>query len=261
MFNITLPDERQQIILQRLAEDGRVLAAELARDFGTSEDTIRRDLRELAGTGQCRRVYGGALPVSVASTTLQERVARAPARKAALARAAVSLVRAGDVLLIDAGSTNEAIARALPERQGITVITNAPSIATTLAGRDGVDVLLLGGRLDHRSGGTKGARVVDEIRRVRANLCFVGTCGISSGEGISASDRDEAEVKEAMVLSSESTAAVVTADKLETRATFLAASVTSLTHLVVEANTLDSLLNLYRAAGVNVHSAEEAIDD
>ena len=261
MFNVTMPEERQRIILQRLAEDGRVLAAELARDFGASEDTIRRDLRELAGTGRCRRVYGGALPVSVASTTLLERGAQSPVRKAALAWAAVSLVRAGDVLLIDAGSTNEAIARVLPERQGITVITNAPSIATTLAGREGIDILLLGGRFDHRSGGTKGAHVIDEIRRVRAALCFVGTCGISSGEGISASDRDEAEVKEAMVQSCASTAAVVTSDKLETRAAFLVAPVTSLTHLVVEANTLDSLLTPYRAAGVTVHSAEEASDD
>ena len=83
-----LPDERQQIILERLSRRGRVLAGDLAREFRTSEDTIRRDLREMAAAGQCRRVYGGALPLSPASGALAARRAEAPERKAALGRAA-----------------------------------------------------------------------------------------------------------------------------------------------------------------------------
>src|ERR1035441_6534097 len=92
-----LPDERQQIILERLSRRGRVLAGDLAREFRTSEDTIRRDLREMAAAGKCRRVYGGALSLSRASGPLAARLAEAPDRKAALGRAAAALVRPGQV--------------------------------------------------------------------------------------------------------------------------------------------------------------------
>ena len=135
--SFALPGERQRLILERLARDGRVVAAALARELGTSEDTIRRDLRELAAAGRCERVYGGALRLSPASGSFAQREATAPARKAALGRRAAALVRPGQILLIHAGTTNVAIAAALPERQGLTVATNAPAVATALLGREG----------------------------------------------------------------------------------------------------------------------------
>jgi DeoR/GlpR family transcriptional regulator of sugar metabolism len=91
-FMSILAAERQQQILQQLGRDGRVLAAVLAETFSTSEDTIRRDLRDLAGRGLCRRVYGGALPVSPASSSAQIRAGEAGERKAALGQALAALV-------------------------------------------------------------------------------------------------------------------------------------------------------------------------
>src|SRR4051794_13749554 len=195
----TLPGERQRLILERLARDGRVVAAALARGLGTSEDTIRRDLRELAGAGRCERVYGGALRLSPASGSFAQREATAPARKAALGRRAAALVRPGQILLIDAGTTNVAIAAALPERQGLTVATNAPAVATALLGRDGIEVLILGGRLDHGAGGAVGARTVRNIRGMRADLCFVGACAVDARAGVATFDAEEAALKQAMV--------------------------------------------------------------
>jgi DeoR/GlpR family transcriptional regulator of sugar metabolism len=87
-----LAAERPQQILERLARDGRVLATSLAEIFATSEDTIRRDLRDLAGRGLCRRVYGGALPVSPASSSAQIRAGEAIDRKATLGQALAALV-------------------------------------------------------------------------------------------------------------------------------------------------------------------------
>ena len=118
-----LPQERQPWIVNRLRSHGRVVTLELAGLFRVSEDSVRRDLRELAAQGLCKRVYGGALPLSAASTPLKQRRTEAGGRKQALARRAVSLVRRGQVLLIDAGSTNAAIAAALPENFGLTVVT------------------------------------------------------------------------------------------------------------------------------------------
>ena len=250
----TLPAERRQAILRRLAEDGRVVAAALAQEYNKTEDTIRRDLRDLASAGRCRRIYGGAL-ASPASATLSDHEAQAPARRAALARTAAAIVARGDTVFVDAGPTNLAIARALPERQGLTIVTNAPSIAGALAGREGFDVLIIGGRFDHRTGGTMGARTVDEARRIQANLCFVGECAVAAAVGISAFDQEDAILKEAMIQASAGKVVVAARDKFETRASFVIAPTSILTHLVVEAGTDPALLTTFTAAGVAVHVA------
>lgn len=250
-----LPGERQRLILERLGRDGRVVAAALARELGTSEDTIRRDLRELAAAGRCERVYGGALRLSPASGSFAQREATAPARKAALGRRAAALVRPGQILLIDAGTTNVAVAAALPERQGLTVATNAPAVAAALLGREGFEVLLLGGRLDHRAGGAVGARTVRDLRGLRADLCFVGACAVDARAGVAAFDAEEAALKQAMVEASGGVAVAATSEKLGTAAPYLVAPVSALTDLVVEHDAPAEALNLLRACCVRVHIA------
>jgi DeoR/GlpR family transcriptional regulator of sugar metabolism len=160
-----LPRERQQWILERLRSHGRVVSAELAQTFRVSEDAVRRDLRELAAQGLCKRVYGGALPLSAAATPLKQRRHEHAGRKAALARKAVTLVRQDQVLLIDAGSTNAAIAAALPENFGLTVVTNAPDVARVLIDREGFQIVLIGGRIHAGIGGAVGAQAVKDIGR------------------------------------------------------------------------------------------------
>ena len=110
-----MPAERQKEILQRIQKDGRVLATDLAQEFQTSEDTIRRALRDLAAQGRCTRVYGGALAMSAASGSALERRKESAERKFALGKEMAPMVRSGQLLFIDAGSTNLAAARSLPE--------------------------------------------------------------------------------------------------------------------------------------------------
>ena len=98
------PPKDSNRFLDRLGRDGRVLATALAEAFSTSEDTIRRDLRDLAGRGLCRRVYGGALPVSPASRSAQVRAGESTERKAALGQALAGLVAPGSLVFVDSGS-------------------------------------------------------------------------------------------------------------------------------------------------------------
>src|ERR1700678_3302575 len=147
-----LPVERQREILRRWNSHGRVLAAELSTALAVSEDSIRRDLRELAARGLCRRVYGGPLPITPNLRAVNLRGGLQVEKKVLLARKAVNLVRAGHTLLIDAGSTNGAIADALPDRLGLTVVTTAPDIAQRLMDRQGVEILMIGGRIAHGAG-------------------------------------------------------------------------------------------------------------
>ena len=255
-LSLSLPDERQQIILERLSRRERVLAGDLAREFRTSEDTIRRDLRELAAAGKCRRVYGGALPLSPASGSLAARHAEAPERKAALGRAAAVLVRSGQVVFIDAGSTNAAIARALPDGLGIVVATNAPDIAADLVGRAGVELIVIGGRVDPRSGAALGARALRDAREIRVDLAFLGACAVDAEAGVAAFDAEEAEFKRLIAEGAKAVAAAVTTDKLGTAAPFAVAPASRLTHLVVEADAPESDVASLRAAGVAVSRAE-----
>ncbi len=191
----TLPAERQEAILTLLARGTRVVAADLARAFDASEDTIRRDLRDLAAAGLCRRVYGGALPVSPASGSLETRENEARERKGALGRAAARLARAGSTLFIDAGTTNLAIARALPVDLGLTVVTNAPSLAAAIAGTAGLELVLIGGRVDPRSGAALGARAFRDASEIRVDLAFLGACAVDAEAGVAAFGAEEAEFK------------------------------------------------------------------
>jgi DeoR/GlpR family transcriptional regulator of sugar metabolism len=255
-FSLTLPDERQQIILERLARRGRVLAGDLAREFRTSEDTIRRDLREMAAAGKCRRVYGGALPLSLASGPLAGRQAEAPERKAALGRAAAALVRPGQIVFFDAGSTNAAIARALPPGLGVVIATNAPDIAADLVGRPGVELIVIGGRVDPRSGAALGARALRDAREIRVDLAFLGACAVAAEAGVAAFDAEEAEFKRLIAERAKAVAAAVTTEKLGTTAPFAVAPISRLAHLVVEADAPEGMLTLLRRAGVAVLRAE-----
>ena len=245
-----LPDERRQTIRDRLTLGRRVLAAELAREFETSEDTIRRDLRELAAAGLCRRVYGGALPLSPASASLAERFAEARERKASLGRAAALLVAPGQVAFIDAGSTNAAIAQALPA--GVTVATNAPHIAAALAGRPEIELMLIGGRVDPRSGAALGARALRDAGEIRADIAFLGACAVDAVAGVAAFDPEEAAFKRLIAERACAVVAAATTDKLGVRAPFEVGPVSLIDHLVVEADAPEQTLAPLRAAGVRV---------
>jgi DeoR/GlpR family transcriptional regulator of sugar metabolism len=254
-----LPQERQQWILDRLRQRGRVVALELAAEFAVSEDSVRRDLRELAAQGLCKRVYGGALPLSAAAVApLKQRRQEHAGRKLALARKAVTLVRQGQVLLIDAGSTNAAIAAALPQDLGLTVVTNAPDIAQILLEREGFEILLIGGRVDARIGAAIGAQAVQEIQRVRADLCFPGACAVDAIGGLWGFDSEEVLLKRAMVEASGEVVVVATSDKLGTVATHRVAGIEEVQHLVVEHDVGRALRATFSAHGLTVHRAEVA---
>lgn len=251
----TLPDERQRLILEHLRTRGRVIAAELAAGWGLSEDSIRRDLRALAAQGLCQRVYGGALPLAT-STPLKQRRGEQTARKLALARAAAGLVEDGQVLLIDAGSTNLALAEVLPARLGLTVITNAPDIAQRLMAREGFGLVLIGGRVDTRIGAAVGAQALQEVERMRADLCFPGACAIDPQHGLWGLDSEESRLKQAMVEASTRTAVVVTDDKLAAAGTHRVAGVEQVQFLVVEHSAPEEVCGAFVRRGVRVVRAE-----
>jgi DeoR/GlpR family transcriptional regulator of sugar metabolism len=252
-----LPHERHTLIIERLHTHGRLIAADFAAELGISEDSIRRDLRELASQGLCKRVYGGALPF-MATAPLKQRQEQNTERKLALARAAASLVREGQVLLIDAGSTNSAIASALPANLGLTVITNAPDIAQRLIGRDGFTIVMVGGRIDTRIGAAVGAQALNELKHLRADVCLPGACAIDAELGLWSVDSEEAQYKRAMIEASGETIVAVTDDKLGAAATHRIVEIAEVHQLVVEASAPKPIVTAFRKHGVSVTYADPA---
>lgn len=254
MMNIAnlLLHERQSLILKRLEGEGRVIAAALAQELAISEDTIRRDLREMAAAGLCRRVYGGALPVMTDGSSLTERLQLEPERKHAVARAAVSLFAPDMTVCIDAGSTNLAIAQAIPAGLKLTVITNSPMVAAALLDRREIDVVVMGGKLDHRTGAVIGAKAMADASSFHPDICVLGSCGFAADSGISAQDFDEAEFKRFIALRSRSVLAAVTNEKLGVAAPFEVVPIGKRDHVVLEHDAEARYIRDLTRAGVNV---------
>jgi DeoR/GlpR family transcriptional regulator of sugar metabolism len=248
-----LPDERQRIICQRLSLGERVLAAEMARELGASEDTIRRDLRELANRGVCQRVYGGALPVSSASGSFRMRQSQKLGSKIALGQAAAKMIATDQVIFLDAGTTNLEIARALPNHPKLTVATNSPAIAAELISRSEITLLMIGGRIDSGSGAALGARAIRDLQSICIDLTFLGACAVSDQTGVRAFIFEDAEFKQALVGTSRAVAVAVTTEKLGTTAPFHAALSSELDLLIVEADASAEQLQAFRHAGVRIH--------
>jgi DeoR/GlpR family transcriptional regulator of sugar metabolism len=241
-----LAEERRQQIVDMVDQQGKVLAAELALRFQTSEDTIRRDLRELDAAGLLRRVHGGAMRRTRAEPSFGQRVDDAGARKAMLAQALCEAVQPGDTVLVDAGTTNLAFARLLEDGRAAAVITNSPQIALALGELRKTKVILLGGIYAGHAGAVLGAHTVDEIRRLRVNLAVVGVCSVEADRGLGASDVDEAAVKQAMLAAASRRVVAVLNERLEAPAPFLIAPLADVDQLVLEADCPPEVLGRLR---------------
>jgi DeoR/GlpR family transcriptional regulator of sugar metabolism len=245
-----LTAERRQAILTRLDRDGKVVASELVGALGVSEDTVRRDLRELAAGGLVQRVHGGALPPAPAAATFAQRLQVAPEAKAHLAEAALPLLEGANVIILDGGTTALELARRLPPDRACTVLTNAPPVAAALAAHPRAEVVLIGGRLLKDPQVTVGPAAIAALRQVRADVCVLGICSLHPELGVTVTDHDEAHVKRAMVDAAAEVIALATADKLRTASPWVVAPLADVTHLVTDAG--EDLTADYAAAGVSV---------
>jgi DeoR/GlpR family transcriptional regulator of sugar metabolism len=255
MSNELLQKERQARIRDILARHGKVLAGDLAGLFAVSEDTIRRDLRDMANNGECERVYGGALSIKPASLPMAARLAMAPDRKTALAATAAALVAPRMTLFLDTGSTNLAIARTLAQDLGLTVITNAPDIALALADRDGIAVIMIGGSFDRHSRANFGARACRDLDGFNPDMTILGACAVDPVQGVTATHFEDAEIKRLAVCRSGAVLVAATNEKLGASGTHRICAPQRITHLVVEADIDPALAAPFATLGVAVHKA------
>jgi DeoR family transcriptional regulator of aga operon len=196
-----LNEERRRAIVDFVNQNGRALVRELARKFGSSEITIRRDLEQLHERGQIYRTHGGALPIRAGSESdrdLTQRELQHPREKLKIAAAAARMIKEGQSIILDSGSTTTAVARVLRDFKQLTVITNAINIAGELAGSR-VDVILTGGMLRKNSYSLVGPIAEESLRRLKADVLFLGVDGFDTSSGVSTPNLLEAQLNRLMV--------------------------------------------------------------
>ncbi len=251
-----LTTQRKKLILTRLAADGQIVAKDLAFELGTSEDTIRRDLRELALSGKLQRVHGGALPASAAVGDHRVREKVSSKDKIELGRTGAAMIRPGQVVILDGGTTALQVARHLSPTLRATIVTHSPTVAVALATHPLVDIIMLGGRLFRHSMVNVGASVVEAAAKIRADLYFMGVTGVHPEAGLSTGDAEEAAVKRALHERAADTVVLASAEKLMAASPFQITALSELSLLVVPATTEETVLQALRAGGVNTKKAQ-----
>src|SRR5215470_4861394 len=247
-----LTRERKHHIQAVLRRDGRVVAKALSQELGLSEDTIRRDLRELAGAGLLQRVHGGALPSSPAMADFVARRSVATSGKRAIGRAAAGMVQPGQVVFLDGGTTAVQVARHLPASLKAMVVTHSPSVAVELVEHPGVEVELVGGRLFKHSIVAVGAAAIEAISRVRADIYFMGVTGIHPEVGLTTGDPEEAAVKRTISGQAAETIVLGSSEKIGAASPFVVTSLRDVASIIVEPGLAEPLAVPYRAIGVSI---------
>ncbi|MFE7223855.1 DeoR/GlpR family DNA-binding transcription regulator [Nocardioides sp. NPDC057577] len=247
-----LVGQRRAHLLSVLDETGRIVAKDVAADLGISEDSIRRDLRDLAAEGLCQRVYGGALPVSPAVVDYATRHAVEPDAKRAVAATAAGLVRPGSTLILDGGTTALAVAQALPADLECTVITNSPTVASALLQHPSADLFLLGGRVFKHSAVTSGAAAVEAAQNVSADLCLIGVTGVHPEAGLTTGDVEDAAMKRALASRAAETYVLASSEKIGAASPYRVLPWGQITGIITDANPTDDMIKQLSALEVEI---------
>lgn len=197
--------ERRKRIKDMLLQSGSVKVADLVAQFDVSEETVRRDLYELERAGIALKNYGGAIlseetdTPSNAPSSIQQRKVYMSAEKDAIGRCAANLVKAEQVIMLDAGSTTTSVAKHLVNTEQLTVVTNSITVADALSQSQQSSVFVLGGKLHPHFMSLIAPHPEEEIRKYSADIVFLGASGIDVNRGFMSVDVYEAQVKRAML--------------------------------------------------------------
>lgn len=252
LYYAAFPGQRQDLIRQILQENGRVVCTELATRMNVSEHTIRRDLHELSKEGFCKKVYGGAVLQIPDAGNFFTREQKNSAKKDAIAQKAATLIKAGGCIFIDTGTTNLALAKALPADLSITVVTNSPAIAAELLRHPLCEVIMTGGQIQRASGGAVGATAANQIQGIIFDQAFIGGCAMDPDMGLTGFDFADCEFKKAVIAQSNQSIVALTIDKLPGVARFVVAKSRDIDVLVVEEGMDKDVLDAFTAQDVRI---------
>jgi DeoR/GlpR family transcriptional regulator of sugar metabolism len=254
-----LTKQRHAFILSRLAQNGEVIAKALAQELNLSEDSIRRDLRELALDGKLQRVHGGALPVANAIGHINVRVTLDSDEKTVLGKTAANLIQKGQVVIIDGGTTTLKLVTQLPTDLRATIVTHSPTIASALQNHEHIEVIMLGGKLFKHSMVNMGANTIEAASRINADLYFMGATGIHAKSGLTTGDFEEAQIKRVLHQQAAETFLMASAEKIGAASAYEITNTQSIAKVIYASSYLNhaqqQAINAIAALGINIHDS------
>jgi len=252
-----LTEERRRKIVAMVEQQGRATVEELAALFGVSTVTVRIDLEHLARAGSLARTHGGALPAAnaaVLDAPLSVKATQHQPEKVRIAQAAAAMIRSGETIILDSGTTTAEIARQITRLrlESLTVITNALNIALELSGPAHIRVLMLGGMLRPLSYSLVGPHAEQALEGLTADKLFLGVDGVDPDVGVTTPEPLEAELNALMIRISRETIAVCDSSKLGRRSLSVIAPVSSLRQIITDDAASPAMVAALRAQGARV---------
>jgi DeoR/GlpR family transcriptional regulator of sugar metabolism len=247
-----LQQERHNKILDLLSDNGRVYSSELSINFDVSEDTIRRDLKQLDECKLLRRVHGGALPLQQNAIAYRERQNEIDPLKLKVALCALPFIKPHQTILIDSGTTCLQLAMNLPTNFNFTVVTPSPLVATKLMHHDNIELILLGGRIYKPAVMALGATTNAMLSKIHFDTSFIGISALHPNKGLSIDRIDEAETLSTIIEQSEQVIALGTAIKLGTMATYKVCDSKKLSVLITDPKSDPKILSLLEKQGIQI---------
>ena len=245
-------EERLQLIVDEVTRHNKVRSSELCQMLNVSEDTVRRDLKELADKGIVRKVHGGAVANSLIPPEYREQNIGHIGQKRIIAEKALSLVRDGQLIIIDGGTTNLELVRQFPEGLKATVFTNSIPIANELCTHSEIDLFFFGGKVLKSVRVTIGMDVLHFLSDLNADICFIGARSLHASLGITTTRREEAQIKRKLAEVSNQVAALVTSDKVGTIQPFRVVELEEVHTIVTELPPGTAEMRPFREKGIEV---------
>ena len=247
-----LKRERQAYILHQVNLHNKVLSSTLSDEISVSEDTIRRDLQELAEEGKIIKVHGGALSQSFNYVNYPSAKIYSSEQKRIIAQKVVGLIKDGMFILTTGGTTIIELARMLPPLLKATFISGSIPAVLEYMHHPNIEVIIIGDKVSKSSKITVGADAIAKIKQVKADLCLLGVNSIDIQHGITDHDWDVVHIKKAMIESSKKTVCLTISEKINSNQPLKICAINEISTLVTELSPDDPLLHPYIEAGIEV---------
>lgn len=245
-------EERQKAILEYLSKEHRVSSVELSEYLSVSEDTIRRDLKELSDQGLLKAVRGGAVAPSPIPLHYRKREKHDIENKKIIAQKAISYLKDGQVVFIDGGTTSLALVASFPYDLKLTVITNSFPIASLVEDLPNIDLIFAGGKMCKTSFATSSIETIDFFRNFRADIFILGICSIHHERGITGILYDDSVLKKNMIKNSNFVIALSSIEKVETAESYFVCPIKDIDVLVTNVSPEDEILKPYKNTGLTI---------
>jgi len=241
-------EERQKVILEYLSKEHRVTLLELSAYLNVSEDTIRRDVKELSDQGLLKAVRGGAVAPSPIPLHFRVRENHDVENKKIIAAKAISYLKDGQVVFIDGGTTSMALVASFPYDLKITVITNSFPVAALIEDLPNIELIFAGGKMCKTSFTTASIDTIDFFRNFRADICILGICSIHHDRGVTGVLYDDSQIKRNMIQNSNFVIALSSIEKIGTAESYLVCPLKDINVLVTNINPENEVLKAYKEA-------------